>query len=325
MTSRDLGLALLVPLIWGFNFVVADEAVASMPPFLLVALRYVVVAALFLPFTRRGGLSWRYIVLVGLLYGVVQFSGLFLGLHHGVGAGVAGTVIQCQALFTIVLARLVLKETFSGPQWAGLLVGAGGLLMIALSGGEDAPYVGVLWVLLGALGWAASNIVLKKAGPISAWTMTVWQSVAVIPPMLLLSGVFEHGQVHAVAHISAKTGGAILYIALLATGLGNFLWYRLIQKVGPSRTAPFSLLVPVVSLVSGWLVLGEGLNTLQAGGVVCILLGVTAIAFAPAFTKWLAARAAVPDSPAVHDAPYPPDVTNAPDAPDSPDLDRSTL
>lgn len=302
MGLRNLALSVLVPLIWGFNFVVADEAVRGVPPFLLVALRYLVVAALFLPFTRRGALPWRYIVAVGLLYGVVQFSGLFMGLRDGVGAGVAGTLIQCQAFFTIVLARLVLREAFSGPQWCGLLVGAAGLVLIGASGSGNAPLGGVLWVLFGALGWAASNIVLKKAGPVSAWGMTVWQSVAVLPPMLLLSGLFEHGQPHTMAHMSAKTAGAVLYIALLATGLGNFLWYRLIQQVGPSRTAPFSLLVPVVSLVSGWLVLGEGLTGWQAAGVVCVLLGVSAIALAPHVSRLVANRAA---PPAAKEAPAP--------------------
>ncbi|MDX3074180.1 DMT family transporter [Streptomyces sp. NPDC088354] len=304
MSLRNLSLALLVPLIWGFNFVVADEAVQGLPPFLLVALRYGVVALFFLPFTRRGGLPWRYIVAVGLLYGVVQFSGLFLGLKAGVGAGMAGTLIQAQALFTIILARMVLNESFTGPQWCGLLLGGGGLLAIALSGGGNAPLGGVLWVLLGALGWATSNIVLKKAGSLSAWRMTVWQSVSVIPPMLLLSGIFEHGQNDAVIHMSAKTAGAILYIALLATGLGNFLWYRLIQQVGPSRTAPFSLLVPVVSLVSGWLVLGEKLTALQALGVLCVLLGVAVIALAPKVTTWLAERGRV-ETPAELDSSTP--------------------
>lgn len=283
MRSRDLSLAVLVSLIWGFNFVVADEALQGIPPFLLVALRYALVAALFLPFTRRAALPWRHIVSVGLLYGVVQFSGLFLGLAHGVGAGVAGTVIQSQALITVVLARLVLGESFSAPQWCGLLLGTAGLALIALSGQGDAPLVGVLWVLVGAAGWGASNIVLKKAGPVSAWGLTVWQSVAVIPSMLLLSAVFEHRQLHVLSHLTARSGGAVLYIAVLATGLGNVLWYRLIQRVGPARTAPFSLLVPVVSLVSGWWLLGERLTPAQALGVCCVLLGLTAVALAPRF------------------------------------------
>jgi O-acetylserine/cysteine efflux transporter len=290
MGRGNIVLGVLVAIIWGGNFVVADAAVASVPPLLLVALRYVVVAVAFLPFTRRGGLPWRYIVAVGALYGVVQFSGLFLGLRLGVGAGVAATVIQSQALFTIVLARVFLKESFGRLQWTGLVVSGIGLALIALSGGGAAPLGGVLCVLLGAAGWAASNIVLKKAGKVSAWTMTVWQSVAVIPPMVLISGVFETGQRSAVTGMSFATAAAILYIALLATGFGNYAWYRLIQQVGPSRTAPFSLLVPVVGLLASWIVLHQTLTGQQLVGVMLSLIGLTVILLSSQLTGWFRQR-----------------------------------
>lgn len=299
MGLGDVVLGVLIAIIWGGNFAVADQAVAHVPPLLLVALRYLVVAAVFLPFTRRRGLPWRYIAAVGALYGVVQFSGLFLGLHYGVGAGVAATVIQSQALFTILLARVFLNESFGRLQWTGLVVSGTGLALIALSGGGAAPLGGVLWVLLGAAGWAGSNIVLKKAGKISAWTMTVWQSVAVIPPMVLISGVFENGQSSAVTGMSFTTAAAILYISLLATGFGNYAWYRLIQRVGPSRTAPFSLLVPVVGLLVSWIALNQTLTTQQLTGIVLSLIGLAVIVLAPQLTSRYRRRrasAAAPDA-----------------------------
>jgi O-acetylserine/cysteine efflux transporter len=281
MKFGNVALGVLVAVVWGFNFVVADEAVADVPPFLLVALRYLVVAVLFMPFTRRAGLAWKYIVAVGLLYGVVQFSGLFLGLKLGVSAGVSATVIQSQALLTIVLAWFFLDEKFGALQWAGLAISGTGLTVLSVSGGENAPLLGVTCVLIGAAGWACSNIVLRKAGKISPWTMTVWQSVAVIPPMLALSLIFEHGQVGTVTHMRLDTFGALLYIAVLATGLGNYLWYRLIQQEGASKVAPFSLLVPVVGVVAGWIVLDQALSTRQSIGVVVILVGLALIVLAP--------------------------------------------
>lgn len=56
------------------------------------------------------------------------------------------------------------------------------------------------------------------------------------------------------------------------------------------RTAPYSLLVPVVSLMSGWLVLGERLTALQGLGVLGVLLGVAVTALAPKVTTWLTKR-----------------------------------
>ncbi|QWU14535.1 DMT family transporter [Paenibacillus sophorae] len=287
MSSRRVYilLALLVVFIWGFNFIVADKAVSQIPPFLLVAMRYFVVALIFLPFTKRNGLPWKYLILVGFFGGVVQFSGLFWGLSLGVSSGVAATLIQSQAIFTILLATLFINEKFSWFQWAGLLAGAAGLVLIAASGDASAPIVGVLWVLLGGLGWACSNIVLKKAGKISPWTLTVWQSTTVIPIMLVLSLIFESGDYAQLSNITLQGVGSVIYIALLATGLGNFIWYYLVQQFGPSNTAPFSLLVPVVAIVSGWLVLGESLTSIQAAGIVIILVGLTLIQLSSRFKR----------------------------------------
>lgn len=270
-------LALIVVFIWGANFVVAEDAVSQIPPFLLVAIRYLVVAIFFLPFTRRNGLPWKYIILVGFFYGVVQFSGLFLGLSLGVSSGVSATLIQSQALFTILLSTFLLNERFSRIQWLGLCAGVLGLILIAMSGDASAPLPGVICVILGGAGWACSNIVLKKAGKISAWTMTVWQSISVIPIMLILSLIFESGKYSALTNISFNTISCILYISLLATGLGNFIWYYLIQQFGPTNTAPFSLLVPVIAIVTGWLVLGEKLTLTQILGIVSILIGLVLI------------------------------------------------
>jgi O-acetylserine/cysteine efflux transporter len=288
---RDLLLGILVPFIWGFNFVVADDAVNAVPPFLLLALRYLAVGVIFLPFTSRGGIPWRHLAVISVLYGMMQITGLFIGLHDGVGAGIAGTILQSQALITILLARLVLGESFRRLQWGGLAAGMIGLVLVAASGGGNAPLTGVLWVLFGAVGWAGSNVVLKKYGPFPPWSLTVWQSIIVVPPMLLCSALFEHGQVSALRHISAATVEAVVYIAVLATGLANYLWYRLVQRVGPSTAAPFSLLVPVVSLLSAWLVSDQGLSPVQVVGVSCILLGVAAIALSPrTFPSWRPGR-----------------------------------
>lgn len=270
-------LALVVVVIWGANFVVAENAVSQIPPFLLVAMRYFVVALVFLPFTRRNGLPWKYIFLVGFFYGVVQFSGLFWGLSLGVSSGIAATLIQSQALFTILLATLFLNEKFSLLQWLGLVAGVIGLILITVSGDISAPIPGVLCIIFGGAGWACSNIVLKKAGKISAWTMTVWQSITVVPIMLLLSIIFESNHYASLANISLSAISSVLYIALVATGLGNFLWYYLVQKLGPSNTAPFSLLIPVVAVITGWIVLGEKLTLLQTYGVLIILAGLVLI------------------------------------------------
>jgi O-acetylserine/cysteine efflux transporter len=279
MTLVEIAIGIVVAILWGFNFVVIDVGLHSIPPFLLVCLRYALVALCFMPFTRRNGIAWRWIIAVGLLYGVVQFTGLFVGISLGVSAGLAATLMQTQAVFTILLAQLLLHDRLNLRQMVGVFVAAAGLAVITIARDNSAPLIAVLLVLLGALGWAASNIVVRKAGNISAWSLTVWQSLVPILPMFAMSLIFERDRQEAlVRNLNPLAIGTVCYIAIVSTGAGNYLWYRLIQRVGPAKGAPFSLLIPVVGLVSGWLVLNERLGLAQLLGIALCLLGLALVA-----------------------------------------------
>lgn len=272
-------LGILVTIIWGFNFAIAGSVVSEIPPFLLVALRYLIILIIFLPFTKRNNIPWKYIFYVGLFYGVIQFCGLFIGLKLGVSAGVASTLIQSQAIFTIILAAFFFNEKFSSYQWLGLFIGIIGLILIAYSKEMNTPILGIISILIGGFGWASSNIILKKAGKISAWSMNIWQSIVVVPIMLIVSTIFETNQLLIIENISVDAIIAILYISILATGVGNYIWYKIVQELGPSRTAPLSLLIPIFGILGGYLILNEVINKIQILGIFTIIFGLVLIQY----------------------------------------------
>jgi O-acetylserine/cysteine efflux transporter len=69
----------------------------------------------------------------------------------------------------------------------------------------------------------------------------------------------------------------LLYIVVVATLLGYGLWNSLLSRYPSSVVAPFSMLVPVVGVLSSWLFFGEliDLTELLAGAAVVggVLLG----------------------------------------------------
>ena len=78
--------------------------------------------------------------------------------------------------------------------------------------------------------------------------------------------------------LSAISAGAwlgVMYAGFLAIGLAYVLWYRGVEKLGNSRTAVYSNLVPVAALFTAWLWLGETPTRLQLLGAVVILAGLT--------------------------------------------------
>lgn len=116
MNRRDTALAILVAALWGFNFVVIDWGMGSVPPLLFAAIRFTVVALPACLFIPRPPVPFRSVAAVGAFMSLGQFAFLYLSLHLGMPPGLAALVLQAQVVFTIVLAAFALRERPSAAQ-----------------------------------------------------------------------------------------------------------------------------------------------------------------------------------------------------------------
>ncbi|MHB9052017.1 MAG: EamA family transporter, partial [Thiomonas delicata] len=121
MRPRHALLALLVVMIWGFNFVVIEIGLQGLPPLLFTSLRFFFAAVPLVFFVSRPATDWRLLVGWGLAQFAVQFALLFVGMKLGMPAGLSSLVIQLQAFFTIGLAWWLMGEHARPMQ----LLGAG--------------------------------------------------------------------------------------------------------------------------------------------------------------------------------------------------------
>ena len=67
---------------------------------------------------------------------------------------------------------------------------------------------------------------------------------------------------------------ALLYSSVLSMGVAYFFWYRGLRVLGPTRTAVYSNLQPIVALLAAWAFLGEIPTIFQGIGAVTIIAGV---------------------------------------------------
>jgi len=141
MPRRHVLLAIAVAVIWGVNFVVIHVGLQHFPPLLFAALRFVLVS-LALPFVPRPGVPARYVVAVGLFMSAGQFGLLFLGIAHGVPAGLASLVLQLQVVFTVALAVAFLGERPKPAQLAGGALAIVGIAVIAAGRATAVPQIG---------------------------------------------------------------------------------------------------------------------------------------------------------------------------------------
>ena len=275
MSPKDLLLALVVIVVWGLNFVVIKVGLHDMPPMLLGALRFLLAAFPAILFIKRPQLPLRWLLLYGLTISLGQFALLFSAMAVGMPAGLASLVLQSQAFFTLLFAALLLGERLRAGNLLGLLVAAGGLLLIGLQGDRGMTLAGFVLTIGAASMWALGNIVTRKLGKVDLVGLVVWGSLVPPLPFLALSWWLE-GPVAidtALRGIGLDSLLVLAYLAFGATILGYGLWSRLLSRYPASQVAPFSLLVPVVGLSSAALLLDEHLGPLQLLGALLVMLG----------------------------------------------------
>jgi O-acetylserine/cysteine efflux transporter len=271
-------LAILVMVVWGANFVVIDEGLADVPPLLFLAMRFTFVAlplVFFVPLPRA---SWRNVVAVGTFMSLGQFSLLYLALHLGMPAGLASLVLQAQVIFTIVIAAIAIREPPTRRQVLGAVIGTVGLALVVAAHGASAPVVPVLVMLGAAMSWAIGNVIARRAGVSSGFSLVVWSALVVPLPALglslLVDGTDEVGR--ALTHLSATAIASTAYTALGASLLGYGIWNSLLARHPASAVVPFVLLVPVVGIATAWIVQDEVPTVLELVGGAIMLAGVAA-------------------------------------------------
>ena len=300
MRPKDLALALLVILVWGVNFAVIKVGVVGIPPLLLGALRFMLAAFPAALFLKPPKVPLRLYLAYGLTISVGQFAFLFSAIHVGMPSGLASLVLQSQSFFTLLLAAWWLKERWQANQMAGLLLAAVGLVLIGSATGvaqgttQDVhmPLLGFLLTIAAAVMWACGNIVTRavgRYGPMNQLAFVVWASLVPPLPFLGLSVWLEgpDAMLRALQHIDLTAFAAIAYLAWAATLLGYGLWTHLMSRYPTNRVAPFTLLVPIVGLTTGWVVFGEALRPIHFAGGALLMAGLLVNVFgAPLFARF---------------------------------------
>jgi O-acetylserine/cysteine efflux transporter len=281
MNPRHVLLAVSVAVVWGVNFVVIEVGLENFPPLLFSALRFLFAAVPAIFFLGRPRVAWRYVIAVGLALGVAKFGLLFVGMDHGVPAGLSSLVLQSQVIFTLLFAVLVLRERPRRAQLAGIAIACVGMVLIMLDRGLAAPLGALALVIAAAACWGVSNTVTRHAKPQDTLRFMVWVSAVAVLPLLALSLLTEGVQADAATLRSIDlTGiGALAYLSFAATLFGFGAWGFLLRQYDASTVAPFSLLVPVVGMAAAWLLRGEAVGLQQAiaaaliiGGMACTVI-----------------------------------------------------
>lgn len=280
---------LFVIFVWGVNFPVVKAVLEVMHPHVLNTFRFLVSAFVLGGIyayrrARVGQPFWQplrdhpfQIAGLGLLGFLVYQLCFILGLDRTT-AGNAALIMASSPLWTAVTGFALRTESLQPRSWFALMVVLAGAIVIVLGGGGSVDFgsetfVGNVIMLAAAVAWGAYTALNKPALRYVSATGLTFLGLLFALPFLFAVGVPHYADV-AWHRVTMLHWAAILFSGGLSTGVAIALWNNSVNSVGASETAVYGNLVPIVALISSFLLLNEAITISQVVGGVFVIGGV---------------------------------------------------
>jgi drug/metabolite transporter (DMT)-like permease len=275
-------------LIWSTGFVVARYGMPHAPPFSFLAWRFALSVAAFLiwiavarPAWPRDRAQWLHLAVTGALLHGGYLGGVWAAIKAGIAAGTVSLIVGLQPVLTAIWVSIAGAEhRVTLRQWAGLLLGLFGLVL-------------VVWRKLGVGEVTAFNLALSLAALLSITVGTLYQKRFVAPCDVRTANTVQLTAAFAVTlpfaafeneaiRLHPELIGAMAWSVLVLTLGGSSLLYLLIQRGAATRVTSMFYLVPPCTAVLAWMLFAEVLTGLVMAGLVLTAVGVWLVVRAPA-------------------------------------------
>ena len=268
---------LVLGAIWGGSFLFMRVAAKPFGAFALVDIRLALGALVMLPFLWRDRAAftpriWPKLALIGLINSAIPFL-LFAWAAQRAPAAIGAICNAMTVLFAALVAFLFFGEKIGMRRALALLVGFAGVVLLATSkmAGFSVGWAVVAGATAALLYGFGLNLVRRHMAhlpPAASAGSTLGCSALLLAPFALTH--WPAGPISAAAWSSAVALG------VLCTGLAFLMYYRLIQRIGPTRTSVVTYLVPLFGAAFAWLFLGEPVTpAMIAAGL--LILGSVAV------------------------------------------------
>lgn len=272
--------ALFTILVWGTTFVSTKILLVDFSPIEILFIRFAMgLVALFLiaPKLLRW-MGWRYerLFLLAGLFGVTLYYLLENIALTGTLATNVGVIVSVAPFFTAALERLVNKGKALSLQFAiGFIVAMVGICFISFSEtGIRLSFSGDVLALCAALVWACYSVCMTRISALGVSTIKATRRVfeyglLLMIPFLPLLGFAPD----VAAFLNPINLGNLLFLGLGASAACFVTWNFSVKRLGSVVTSVYIYLVPVITAVASWIVLGERLVPLALCGVVLTIVG----------------------------------------------------
>jgi drug/metabolite transporter (DMT)-like permease len=269
----------LAVLFWGLSFVATKIALESLTLFMLLSIRFIFAASVFLMlmtwrgFPRFTKTEHLQIFLAALFQPGLYFLCETTGLQY-TSASKASLIIATIPILVLALSIVFLKERLTLVIVSGMILSIVGVALLIIGDTQfqwafEGSMIGDLLILGAVLSMAIYTVTLKNVtkhrSPLDITGMLMcYGALFFTPPFLRELPQIQWSAVY------GRSWVALACLAVFAT-IGAFLSFNYaLSKLSASRTAIFLNCVPVVTALGAWIILGERLSLMQflGGGLV---------------------------------------------------------
>jgi drug/metabolite transporter (DMT)-like permease len=277
--TRKTKIALIAAIIfWASAFVGIRAGLRGYSPEGLALLRYLVaslvMAAVYLRVPQRSSMAT--VDKIGLLLvGVIGIGIYNLTLNHGelaVSSGVASFITSQSPVVTTIFAILFLGERLTGRRALGFVISLVGVVIIAY--GEIGKFeltTGMTYVIIAMIAGSCMSIMqkpyMKKYDAIETTSYVIWGGT------LFLLAYFSHLQ-HDIVNASLASTLIVVYLGIFPAALAYVAWSYTLGKLSVSHAVSYLYVLPFVTALMGWLLLGEVPAFISVVGAVIAIGGV---------------------------------------------------
>ncbi len=276
-----------VYLVWGSTYLAIEVANRTLPPLLMLSVRFLIAGGLLYGWTawrgdlkaeRLGRRQWTAAAVVGGLLLVVD-TGSVAWAEQRVPSGITALLVATVPVFIAVLDRVFLGIRLGFGAVAGISIGLVGVALLVGPGGSlDALGAGV--ILLASLAWAAGSVYARVAPLPRAPLVSAALQMLCAGVLLAGAGIAmgELSRVH-LSRISAASLGAVGFLIVFGSLVAFTAYAWLLKNASSSLLSTYAYVNPAVAVFLGWALVGEHVGGKEVAAGLVILSSIILLVF----------------------------------------------
>ena len=274
-------------LIWSTGFIVARYAMPLSPPLKFLAVRYALSILCFLPWILlakvpwpQSRAQWQHLAVVGVLMHACYLGGVWAAVRAGMGSGLTALIVGLQPVLTAFWLSsrrdFAQVDHITRRQWAGLILGLVGLVMVVsrkFGTGGEVSWLSMTLIIGALLGITIGTLYQKRfVEPCDVRTANAVQlgaALLVTLPLTLLEPEPMQWNLQLVS--------AMAWSVLALTLGGSSLLYLLIQRGAAASVTSLMYLVPPCTALMAWLLFAESITAITIAGTLLTAVGVALV------------------------------------------------